>query len=370
MRTACAMLRNKLVSVYLPSLDGGGAQRVVSTLVNAMADDKLRVDLVLAKAVGPFFDEIHEGVRVVDLSASRVSSSLPNLVRYLRRERPFALLSSLNYVNVIALLARAIARVETRVVVCEHNTLSHSHPDGLHAWVLRRLMRAFYPRADAVVAVSHGVADDLSKAIKLERGKIRVIYNPVVRPEIMLRAHEPVDHPWFQQGMPPVLLGIGRLEEQKDFTNLIRAFKILQTTRDARLVILGEGALRSHLEALIGKLGLSKNVLLPGFVANPYSFLSKAAVFVLSSRWEGLPTVLIEAMACGVPVVATDCPSGPSEILEDGRWGRLVPVGDSVALAGAIRETLDEHDRPDVRSRASEFEVQHAVMHYLDVLKL
>ena len=356
------------IAAYLPSLDGGGAQRVVLTLVNTMAEKGVNVDLVLVRAEGPFMDEVHPGIRVVNLGASHVALSLSALARYLRRERPVALLSSLNYVNIVALAARPIAGVNTRIVVSEHNTLSQTRPRNLRDRMLPRLMRMMYPKADLIVAVSHGVADDLSRTIGLDRARIRVIYNPVVRPDIFLEATKPLSHPWFQEGAPPVVLGVGRLTEQKDFANLIHACAKLREHRDVRLMILGEGECRSQLEALVEDLDLSASVSLPGFVNNPFAYLARASVFALSSRWEGLPTVLIEAMACGTPVVATDCPSGPWEILDGGNWGRLVPIEDAAALAKAIAETMDAKSSPDVAQRAGAFTSDSATMSYLDAL--
>jgi len=360
------------LSIFVPSLRGGGAERVMVHLARGFAERGFRVDLVLAKAEGPYLAEVPPSVRVVDLKASRMLYSLPRLVRYLRKERPTALLSALDHANLVALWARDLARVPTRVVVSVRNTLSQATvhaPDQRAKWIPLGI-RLFYPRAEAVVAVSQGVAEDLVRLTSLPREKIRVIYNPVVTPELFAKAEEPLDHPWFAPGEPPVILAVGRLTEQKDFPTLIRAFALVRAQRPARLMILGEGELRPQLEALVHELGLQDDVALPGFVANPFAYMARAAVFVLSSRWEGLPGALIQAMACGTPVVSTDCPSGPREILEDGRWGRLVPVGDVNALAEAMATTLDETEHPDVAARAKEFNVNYAVENYLKVLLL
>ena len=338
------------------------------TLTNEMAERGLAIDLVLARAEGPFLAQVHEDVRVVDLGSGHVAKSLPRLTRYLRRERPHALLSSLNYVNIIAVIACVLARVPTRVILGEHSTPSQDRPAGLRNRVVRHLMPLLYPRADLVVAVSEGVADDLSRTINLARERIRVIYNPVVRPEILVKAAASPDHPWFREGEPPVVLGIGRLTEAKDFRTLIRAVACLRKHRNVRLIILGEGVLREALEAQVAELGVSDHVALPGFVDNPYSYIRRSAVFALSSRWEGLPTVLIEAMACGTSVVSTDCPSGPREILGNGVWGKLVPVGDATAIAEAIDETLDERSSPEVAVRAADFSVEKAATSYIDAL--
>jgi glycosyltransferase involved in cell wall biosynthesis len=233
-----------------------------------------------------------------------------------------------------------------------------------------RLVPLLYPRASQIIAVSDGVADDLSRFSGVERNRIDVVQNPVVTPELAALADEPVDHPWFSPGEPPVILGVGRLSDQKDFATLLRAFALVRAKRPARLVILGEGGYRAELEQLVTQLGIGADVDLPGFAGNPFSYMSKASLFVLSSKFEGLPGALIEAMACGTPVVATDCPSGPREILEDGSLGGLVPVGDPESLAAAIGHALDQPTPPGrLRAKAAEYTVDRAVSRYLALLE-
>ncbi|QZA32873.1 glycosyltransferase [Hydrogenibacillus sp. N12] len=360
---------NPTVSLFLPSLRGGGAERVMVNLARGFAEQGLSVDLVLAKAEGPFLSQVPKGVRVLDLGARRVLLALPGLVRYLRRERPRAMLSALSHANVVAIWARLMARTGTRLVVSEHSTLSQS---TMNAAVRREkaipfLIRRFYPLADTVVAVSQGAAEDLILQTGLPAEKVRVIYNPVVTPDLFAKADEPLDHPWFRSGESPVILGIGRLTTPKDFPTLIRAFALVRKKRQARLMILGEGEERPKLEALVRELGVEEDVALPGFVENPYSYMKRAGVFVLSSRWEGFGNVLVEALVLGTPVVSTDCPHGPREILEDGKWGQLVPVGDVEALAQAIVVGLDE-ERSRSMARAKIFALEEIVKQYAEVL--
>jgi glycosyltransferase involved in cell wall biosynthesis len=230
------------------------------------------------------------------------------------------------------------------------------------------LARWFYPWADAIVTVSQGSADDLVR-LGLSSERIRVIYNPVVTPELFEKAKEPLEHDWFEPGSPPVILGVGRLEKQKDFPTLIRAFAQVRQQRPARLMILGEGQDRPALEALVQELGIEEDVALPGFVANPFAYMARAGVFVLSSLFEGLPTVLIEAIAVGTKVVSTDCESGPAEILENGLYGKLVPVGDSKGIAEAILSTLEEPANSEAQQRkTAEFSLEKAVAQYRQVL--
>ncbi|MDR7921524.1 glycosyltransferase [Thermosynechococcus sp. HY213] len=363
------------IAIFLPSLAGGGAERVMVTLANGFAARGYAVDLVLASAVGPYLKDVAPAVRVVDLRAGRVIKALWPLVRYLRCERPLAMLSAMNHANVVAILARRLAAASTRLVVSERTTISVevARARGLAARAVYALVPRLYPKADGIVAVSRDAARDLERFAKLPAGSVRAIYNPFDLERIERLAHEPVPHPWLQPGQVPVVLAIGRLTEEKNFTALLQAFAQLRARRDARLLILGEGELREELEQLSHALGLGSDVLqMPGFVANPFAYLSRAALFVLSSRWEGLPGVLIEAMACGTPVVSTDCPSGPREILEDGRWGRLVPVGDVEALTRAMEETLTmpRDQLPDVRQRAQDFDQTQAIDAYLDAMGL
>lgn len=358
------------VAIFLPSLGGGGAERVMLILANGMAERGLRVDLVLASAKGPYLKDVVTGVRVVDLGAGRVVSSLPGLLRYLRRERPQAMLSGMNYANVIAVVAKVLSGSNTRLLVIEHSSIlrSHNGPQSLRGRAVPRAMRWAYRKVDGIVAVSQGVADDLALMISLPREKISVIYNPVVTHELYAKVDASLAHPWLGHGKPPVILGVGRLTRAKDFASLIRAFAIVRAQRDCRLVILGEGELRPNLEALIQELHVEDSVQLPGFVDNPYAWMARVKLFVFSSAWEGFGNVLVEAMACGTTVVSTDCPSGPGEILEGGKWGALVPVGDIAALAKSMLEVLRSPDKIDARTRVKEFGCDLIVEQYIQAL--
>lgn len=358
------------IAIILPSLRGGGAERVMVTLAKGFVAQGIKVDMVLVKKEGPYLKDVGDSIRIVDLKSSRALFCLPKLILYLREHRPDTVLSALSHVNVITLIARMLSRVSTRIVVSEHNNFSASN---LNALFLRTrcmiyLMRFFYPHANTVVAVSRGVADDLAAALHVPKKSIQVVYNPIVTPAVVQGSLEPLDHPWFDSGEPPVILGVGRFVLQKDFPLLIRAFARVRAQRETRLMILGEGVLRSELEALVQELDLKKDILLPGFIANPYAYMRRAGLFVLSSRWEGFGNVLVEAMVCGTPVVSTDCPSGPSEILENGKWGRLVPVGDVDAMAAAINAALVDPVRHDVARRAADFGLDGAVASYKRVL--
>lgn len=354
------------LALFLPSLKAAGVQRMMVNLANHWAETGLRVDMVLTRAEGAFLKQLHPHVRVVDLDAPRALSALRPLMRYLRRERPEALLSAQPHNNLVALWARALTRVSTRIVVSEHNILL---PENLRERLFPMLLRLFYPHAHAVVAVSRATANDLTQTTGFPRTRIKVIYNPVVTVEMVRMAEAPSPHPWLAEKDIPVILAVGRLELQKDYPTLLKSFAILRGERPVRLIVLGEGSLRSELERMAQDLKIAADVDFFGVTENPYAFMRRSAVFALTSRWEGFGIVLVEALACGTQVVATRCPGGPAEILADGRFGWLPPVGDASAVAAALREAL-EHPKPPalLRQRADDFRVEAIAERYLDVL--
>ena len=357
------------IAFFLPALYGGGAERILLNLTHGIAQRGYAVDLVLAKAVGPYLDEVPAAVRLIDLHASRVLFSLPALVHYLRSERPIAVLSALNYANIVALWGRRLANTPPRLVISEHNTYTiwSEHLPCWYSQIFNRLIKTFYPWADEIIAVSDGVADDLANVVGLPRDRIRVIYNPIITPELQVKASSSIDHPWFKKEVP-VVLAVGRLSAQKGFDILIHAFARVRQNQQVKLLILGEGEERSALSRLVSELGLDEDISLPGFVPNPYPYMVHASMFVLSSRWEGLPTVLVEALYCSVPVVATDCPSGPREILQNGKYGQLVSVGDVDSLAQAIHSAIiGEIPRPP-RESWQPFELSCIADQYIKIL--
>ena len=374
------------LALFISGLTPGGVERSMVTLARGLADRGHRVDLVVANSEGPFRSHVSSRVHLVDIDQwwmrlpwirkrkrRRVLVSAPALARYLRRERPDVLLSASHYVNLAAIWGRWLAGTGTPLVISQRTQLSDAitnsgFPTGRRP-LLQWMTRRFYGAADMILAVSDGVADDLARVAALPRERIRTIYNPVVTADLSTQAAEPVNHPWFASDAPPVILGVGRLAAQKDFVTLIRAFARVRRQRAVKLMILGEGRKRPELERLAASLGVEGDVALPGFVKNPFAYMARAAVFVLSSGYEGLPGVLIQAMACGCPVASTDCPSGPREILAEGVYGPLVPVGDDEALARAIHRALEEPlHRDRLKARAAEFSVDRAVDRYVDVL--
>ena len=282
--------------------------------------------------------------------------------------RPDVLIAVSNAV-IPALIARRLFTPKTRTLARQDSTHTMQLLTGdLKMRMALRLKRYLLPSADAVIAVSSGVAEDLKRNIPGAADLVEVVPNPVVSDELEDRAAAPVDHPWLSDPQVPVILSAGRLVPHKDHPTLLMAFAEVVRSRPARLIILGEGPDREKLTALAREFGIADLADFPGFVHNPYSYMSRASVFALSSVTEGLPTALIEAMACGTPVVSTDCPSGPGEILEDGRWGRLVPVGDWQSLSKAILDTLDSPPAPDLlKSRAQAYSVRPSVDRHLQL---
>jgi glycosyltransferase involved in cell wall biosynthesis len=359
------------VALVISTMEGGGAQRALLKLADGLAARGERVDLVLGRAQGAFLEQVPRDVRVVDLGVSRMAAAVPPLVRYLRVERPAVMLTALDYVNVVATWARSLARVPVRLIVTERNTLSIAIEQTTRRsrqW-MPALCHRFYPWADAIVAVSGGVADDLARTARLPRRSIDVIYNPVVTPETARLRSAPAEHPWLRDGGPPVVLAVGRFVPQKDQATLVRAFAAVRGRRPARLLLLGDGPGRAELEGLVRDHGLCGDVDLPGFDSNPYPAMARAPVFVLPSRWEGLPGVLVEALFCGARVVATDCPSGPEEILQAGRHGQLVPVGDADAMAHAIERALAEEVPRPAENSWRPFEQDVVVDRYLRLMR-
>ena len=357
------------IAIYMAFYEGG-AETVTINLAQGLIDRGYAIDFVLQQVNETNIQRMPKKARVVDLGVSRAINSLLGLARYLRTERPVALLSVITYTNVIALLAQRMVNFKGKVMVIEHNTFSpwNQQFPKITRWLLPKLVASCYPWAGRIIAVSEGVADDLCEATGLSRKKVQVIHNPVITDQLRAQTRIPLYHPWYEPGQPPVLLAVGRLSPEKDFPTLIKAFDRVRRLRPVRLLILGEGEMRTELQSLITSLGLDQDVSLPGFVDNPYHYMAHSAMLILSSLWEGLPTVLVEALYCGTPIVATDCPSGPREILCDGKYGRLVPVANPIILAEAIETTLDSNNSPASEESWKSFDLECVLDQYLSSL--
>jgi glycosyltransferase involved in cell wall biosynthesis len=384
------------LAVMLGSLRLGGGERVGLLLAEAFAARGHRVDLLVAECEGQYVDQVPKAVRLIPLAASsqltgrrlefaadpggwpilvplqlgmhphRLSKRLPALIHYLQTERPHALVSVGTQANMAALRAARVSGAATRIVVREGNPLSFRRR---YRWAYPIVVRRLFRQAHAIIAVSDGVANDLAATAGIPRERILTIYGPVSLSAAAAGARVRPLHPWFAPGQAPVLLAVGRLVPQKGYPTLLRAFARLRSVEQVRLVILGEGWRRRSLERLVRRLGIADAVQMPGYVDNPYAYMRHSAAMVLSSAWEGIGNVLIEALACGCPVISTDCPGGPAEVLGHGAYGKLVAVGDIDALAKAMAEILAEKpDRERLRARAQEFSIDHIADSYLAVL--
>lgn len=366
--------RSPDLAVLMSEIGGGGMGKMRIRLMNAIVDAGYRVDLLLGKQGGDHRLPLDERIRLVDLGTTHAIFGVPRLAAYLFRHRPRILLTQRIRVTVLAHRARALARLPTRIYATGNTHESTSvlaYPEAEQRKRLARI-RHYYSRNDGMIAISRGVAKDHARLMGWPVDAVDIAPNPVVTPDIERLAREPVDHPWFQPGERPVVLGIGRLAAPKDYPTLIRAFARFRQGREARLVILGEGHLRAELEAAAREAGIARDLDLPGFVDNVYAYLARSRLFVLSSAWEGFGNVLVEAMAVGTPVVATDCPTGPSEILDGGRLAPLVPVGNSEALAAAMERVWN--DPPDTgllrREAFERYSVERSAKAYIAALGL
>lgn len=330
------------VAFLLNNLSGGGAERVVVTLSNKLAQKGHTVDLVLARATGPFMASVSSDVRVIELFGRRMLYAIPSLVWILNRKKYDVVISGLDQPNIALLISKWFATSRTKFVVTEHN-----HPVASNAgakkliWrTVRSLRSLLYRHSDHVIAVSQVARQALISNFSVKPENCTAIYNSVDVKKAMQLASQKIHHKWFDENCK-VFVAVGRLTLQKNYPLMLRALKIARRSADVRLLILGEGSERPSLKNLVSELGLEESVQLLGFQDNPFSYIGRSSGLLMTSDWEGLPTVLIEAMACGITPVSTDCPSGPSELLGKSEYGYLVPMGDADLFAGAMLEAVN-----------------------------
>jgi glycosyltransferase involved in cell wall biosynthesis len=358
------------IAFYLNHLEIGGAETIFVELSRGFTALGYKVDFVLIQAKGPLLSQLPQGSRIVNLDAHNAYLGLIKLVRYFQSESPDVIMAITELTGLVAIISRWIARVRTRIVIVLATTISQNKRSPLKKKIERILVSRLYPKADEIVAVSRGTAVDFAEYTGIPLNRTKVIYSPFITPHLHDESEKPANHEFFLDREPLVILGVGRLSEPKNFSLLIRAFGLVRRQMQARLLILGDGEERANLERLVRLLGLESDVSLPGFLPSPFPYMKRAAVFVLSSLWEGLPGVLIEALACGAPVVSTDCLSGPSEILDGGKYGHLVPKEDVEALANAIIASLKGDHRKPPASWLDQFKSEHVVKEYLKILGL
>jgi glycosyltransferase involved in cell wall biosynthesis len=358
------------IALYLNHLEIGGAETIFIELARGFIELGFKVDFLLGERRGALLSKIPASARVIELNISNAVRGIPKLVQYFRCENPAAFLTITELTSLAALIAKLISGASTYMMIVLATTISRHKRAPLKKRLEQVLVALLYPTADGIVSVSRGAAEDLARYAGIPSESIKVVYSPVLKPGLFGQMTESISHPFFQSEGVPVVLGVGRLTEPKNFPLLVEAFALLRQRMPSRLIILGEGEMRPVLEDLISTLGVRNDVSLPGFVPSPYPYMSRASVFVMSSMWEGLPGVLIEAMACGAPVVSTDCPSGPSEILDGGRYGHLVPVGNPQALADAIESSLRGDQRKPPAKWLEQFSTQVVINQYLELMSM
>jgi len=361
----------KKIAIFVSFSGHGGVERMITNLAGGMINMGVAVDMVLIKSRGEYVKAIPAQTRIIELRSRHTSTAIFALVHYLRRERPDALLAVKHRAIQTAVLAKRLSGINIPLAGRLGTTVSAALEgrSALKKWFWYRAMRNSYRHVDSIIAVSQGVAEDIRSITRLPDERLRVIRNPVVTPELYQKAAEPLEHPWFNSDAAPVIIAVGRLTRQKDFPTLLRAFALVRQHQPCHLMILGEGNDRAKLEQLTEELGISTDVELPGFVINPFNYIARARLFVLSSRWEGSPNSLTEALALGTPVVSTDCPSGPQELLAGGRYGPLVQMGDHRAMAEAIIATLARPlDKATLQAAVSEYNRDTCAANYLQAL--
>lgn len=360
------------ICLFIKDLRGGGAERVAVNLARGFYDANWEVELLLINAKGPLLQEVPEYVKVVEIGEGKTFYLIPWLINYIKIKNFDIFMSFLPCANILMAISKLFVRRDTHYVITEHSLLLNMTLTGptitnTMAKLFVYLCTKTYIFADSIIAVSKGLADHMTKICPSRKENIHVIYNPIVTPELLEKGQEPLDYSWFHQNDSPIIIGIGSLNLQKDFATLINAFAKFRARNNGRLVILGDGPLRQELIAQAERLGIVEYFLLPGYVNNPYKYLARSSILVHSSRCEGFSNVLAEALALGIPVVSTDCPCGPREILEDGKYGKLVSIGDSDEMAEAIEMVLKEPlDKQKLINRAQDFSVKRITDEYIE----
>lgn len=370
-RHGCARPR---VAFLLATSGHSGVDRLARNLLPSMAARGLNVDLLKVRNHGPYLDNGRPtGVNIVDLGCSHAYSSVGAVARYLRMKRPDVLFADKDRINRVAILAKGLSGVKTRLILSTGTTISVdlAHRGLFERYLQRFSIRYLYRFADKVVVTSKGVADDMIAYTGLDADKIEVVPCPVVASELFLRRQPIPDHPWYRKGLPPVILAVGELCYRKDVPTILRAFALARKETRCRLVILGRGKEKERLIALASDLGIMEDVSFAGFQLDPYPYMAHSAVLAHAARWEGLGFVIIEALALGTPVVATDCPSGPAEILKNGLYGPLVPVGNHELFASALLKTLaNPLPAAFLQNAARPYEISVSTSAYLKVMGL
>ena len=384
--------KNKKIAIFLSSFRAGGGERNLVNLANGFADLGFKVDMPVIKPVGQYKEQVKEGINIIDLNVGRIIFSIPKIISYLKKNKPDILIATDEFTHIISLVSKKIARVETKVVFRMGNMFSilFSQYKGFkQGFLIPFITKRIYKYSDIFIANSFGVADDISKVFKIPKDKIKVIHNPKSVEEIKRMGKEKTGHIWLDNKDLPVILFVGRLRVQKDIPTLMKAFKEVRKNVPSRILFVGIGREQKKMEELAKELGVREDVDFFGFSENSYSFMTKADVFVTTSIWEGFSNSLQEAMVCGVPVVATDCSSGPREMIapdtdllyrmdegiEYGKYGILVPMGGVKETSEAVQKLLSDKGLREKYSglslmRGEDFDSKKILNQYLKALDL
>lgn len=330
------------IALFVNSFGGGGAEKIAVMHANGFLAAGNDVDILVERDEGAYRSMLEPGVRVINLGGTSPLNLLAALLRYLRHTPPRAIITHLEKPSLLAIVAGLLTRYRKIIPALHVDLDSYAKIDHqLRRTLLRYLIGFFYRLAPRIISVSNGCRDSLTPLLGQKYApRCITVYNGFELEKLRAASHEPVDFHVLKNKTKPVVISVGRFSEQKNFPLLIRAFAEVRREHDAALIILGEGHLRSDLTELVSALGLKDDVHMPGFQANPLAWVNKADAYVLSSKSEGLANVLIEALIAGTQVISTDCPSGPREILMDGKYGTIVPVDDVTAMANAIKRVL------------------------------
>lgn len=340
------MKTNNQIVFLIPSFSTGGAERNVIHVANKLSKEGVNIQFIVINSSGELRNTLNTDINVISLNSSRMSMAIPKLTRLLNKDRPEVIMSTLTQASLALMIARFFLDYKPKIILRVECVLSKMINDEKHNNIFFHLfpllIRHLFKQANWLIAISKGVKEDLETTFGIKRDIIRVIYNPAIPENLTELAQQQVDHEWYANKILPVIIAVGRLTKQKSFDTLIKAFERVNLKCKARLVILGDGPERKRLEQMTEELKISESVWMPGIVQNPYKYIKKSDVFVLSSVYEGFGNVLAEALACKISIVSTDCKSGPAEILNYGKYGRLVTVLDHTAMSDAILQALND----------------------------
>ncbi len=368
------------IAFFIPKLTYGGAERVIIDIANNLSKRGYLIDIVLAKGGNIYLEEISPSVNIINLNCKSTILSIFSLSKYIKKYSPNGIISALSHANCVALLSRKIMNKNIKVVVSERNISYRNtlNKIGFKRIILDLLIKYLYPEAKCIVTVSEGVRESIIDTYKFKRNQVKAIFNPCDFKKINKLKSKSISNyeinNAFKSENQKIILSVGSLTIQKNYSLLIKAFKIVRREINCKLIILGEGPERSKLEELCRNLGIdSKSIFFPGFIANPFPYMKDCDLYVMSSLWEGLPNVLIQALACNCKIISTDCDAGPREILEDGKWGRLIKVNDLNELANAMIEELRSKNKNlsnSSKGRLNRFNIDKVTNQYLDALEL